>query len=627
MRRRALLLLASLVASLAATTLPAAPAEAAAPPACPWTNSTLRTCNVRLTAGARGSVGILGDSVLQGSADGFWGTSPSSPQGLPSMLAANGFGPINLIATQGMKTKWTADNNVSAFYWVDRWANYGFNPAVIALNLGANHFTTCTAANPAPCKAQIDILLNEIALKHPNAIVWWSKTVQYSFTGTPPVAYYTSGMLGWNAALDQASAERANLVLWDWPTALATANPPIAMDPFGIHAAGPSGYVRRSTMMAEDITTRMSSARYAGPRVALPAASDTAMAFAPVAATGLYSTPADGATLAAGETRDIDLSGAAAVDPDAGALALTVTASNAAANGYLLVYRCGDTPPATSNVNYAAGITRTAQAIARITDAGHICVFSSASVNINISLQGNLRQGVGSYLNPITPVRPLDTRITGRAQDHVVAVPGTGVAAAAITLTTNGTSAGGTLTVYDCDDPMPSIANVSFQANETVASAAFVGVSAAGTVCVHVSTGDSVYTEVILDVTGTFGATGLGFVPVPATRLLDTRYAIGGWIGRHGGGQSVDVLAAPAGALAVTGTITMVRPVWNGHLKAYPCGGTLPPNSSVNSRAGTVMANSVTVGVEPTQRTVCIYSSHNTNSLFDVVGWWVEVPG
>lgn len=39
---------------------------------------------------------------------------------------------------------------------------------------------------------------------------------------------------------------------------------------------------------------------------------------------------------------------------------------------------------------------------------------------------------------------------------------------------------------------------------------------------------------------------------------------------------------------------------------------------------GSVMAAWVTVGVNPQQQTMCIFGFKNTDTLFDVVGWWVE---
>lgn len=63
--------------------------------------------------------------------------------------------------------------------------------------------------------------------------------------------------------------------------------------------------------------------------------------------------------------------------------------------------------------------------------------------------------------------------------------------AASATLTVTGPSAGGTITVHACDPVVPAVANLSFEPNETVAGAAFVPVSAAGTICVHIDTADT----------------------------------------------------------------------------------------------------------------------------------------
>lgn len=615
MRRRAVVLAFSLVASLVTIAVPSVPVDAAGPPACPFTNTTQRVCNRYTNVGARGSIGLIGDSVLLGSSD-TW----SNP-GLPAMLAANGFGPINLIATLGMRTRWNSDGNLSGYYWVDRWKANGFSPSVIAINLGANMLGTCTQTNPAPCKAKIDELLDRIAYNFPLATVWWAKIVHKNY----PSGTYTSAMLGWNLAMDQAAALRPNLQVWDWPTALATANPAIAMDVGGIHPTSGTQYVKRSTLMAEHITLNMGAGRYVGPRTPLPTGDGSGWAYAPVTEAPIYRTPLDGATFAATETRSIDLSAVESVDDAAKALAITVTATNPASNGFLTVWRCGDTRPATSNLNFSKDTMRTAQVITRITATGHLCLYSHVATDVTISIQGNFLEGSGTQLNPIAAVRPLDTRNTGRAQELIVNVPGTDVLAAAVTITTTGASSGGTITSYGCDAALPDVANLSYQPDETVASAAFVPVSADGTICVHVTAPDNNYPDVILDVTGVFkSGTGLRFVAAPATRLLDTRSLLGGWLGRHGATQTIDVVAAPVGALAVTGTITTVRPMFKGFLNAYPCGQAAPPTSSVNSNAGLVMANSITVGVEPTQRTMCIYSHRNTNTLFDVVGWWVE---
>lgn len=616
MRRPALLLVTALLLGLAVITAPTPqPVSAAPPPACPWTNTSVRHCNRYTNENVLGSIALVGDSVMLGSADGY------STPGLPKMLSDRGFGPINLIATQGMTTRST-NPDLSGYYWIDRWKSTGFTPGVIAINLGVNHLGTCTPGNPAPCKTKIDELLNRIALHFPAAVVWWPKITHETYgKGTG----YSAGMLGWNAALDQAALQRGNLMLWDWPTALATANPAITMDKYNVHPVSGVQYVKRSTLMAAHITTSMAPSRYVGPRVTLPAGDGAGYGYAPVAPVTIYSTPTNGPRFAATETRTVDLSGVPEVDDSAAALALTVSASNPSTDGWLIVWRCGDPTPATSNVNFTAGAFRTAQVVTRITAADELCVYASTSTDVVISLQGNFLAGSGTRLNPIVPVRPLDTRLTGRAQQHTVAVPGSGVAAAAVTVTTVGASTGGTVTLFACDAPTSTVANVSFQANETVASAAFVRVAANGTICVRIETGNTQYTDVIVDITGVFkDGSGLAFVPAPATRILDTRSAIGGWAYRQRFTQTIDTVAAPDGARAVTGTITVVRPTMRAFLTAHACGQAVPPTSSVNANAGLVMANSITVGVDPTQRTLCIYSSRNTNTLFDVVGWWVE---
>ena len=619
MRCRAVLITTSLVASLVASALPATHV-AAAPAGCRNNSSGITEyCDQHIgSEGPRGAIGLLGDSVLLGSASGM--STPS----LPTMLSDNGFGPVHLSTTLGMTTynASASRRDASAFHWIARWRDSGFFPDVIVVNLGANHLGTCTPGSVEVCRSRIDQLLHEISVYYPDTTVWWSKIVQRSYPSGAP----TAGMQGWNTALDQAESQWPNLVVWDWPTALATADPPIATDIAGIHPNSGVQYVKRSALMAEHITTRMSAARFEGPRAALPSAETTGLGFTPVTEATIYSTPANGPTFGKDETREIDLGAVASVDDAAKALALTVSAKNSTDAGWLVVYRCGDPMPPTSNLNFAAGAFRTAQVVTKITDAGHLCIHTSTVTDVIVSIQGNFLQGAGATLHPFNPVRPLDTRQTGRAADLVAAVPGSGALAASVTITVNGPSAGGTLTVYGCDATVPAVANLSFEPNETIAGAAFVPVSPTGTICVHVSTADAALTDVILDITGTFrnAPGGLRYVPVFATRLLDTRDAVGGWIGRHGTNQSLDLVAAPAGARAVTGTITQVHPTFSGYLTAYPCGEGLPPTSSVNARAGLDMANSVTVGINPAQQTLCVFSFNNTHTLFDVVGWWVD---
>jgi hypothetical protein len=162
------------------------------------------------------------------------------------------------------------------------------------------------------------------------------------------------------------------------------------------------------------------------------------------------------------------------------------------------------------------------------------------------------------------------------------------------------------------------VSNVNYFPGETVASLAFVPVSPAGTICVDTL----VEADIVVDITGRFGGDApLRFVPATPVRVLDTRTGLGGWSPIQGAGQTFDTRVAPPGAVAVTGTITIVAPIRPGWLKGYACGA-VPETSSVNAIAGAVMANATTLGVSSTGR-LCVGTLTTTNTLFDATGWWV----
>jgi hypothetical protein len=246
-----------------------------------------------------------------------------------------------------------------------------------------------------------------------------------------------------------------------------------------------------------------------------------------------------------------------------------------------------------------------------------VCVFASAATDVIVDLQGVFVVSGGLTFGPLTPARVLDTRFTGRAATIPVSAPG-GAAAVAITLTVTGGATAGFLAAYPCSAGRPDVSNVNWQAGETTAGAVFVPVGADGTLCVYTSSP----VDVIVDVTGTFSAGGaLHFVPVAATRMVDTRTGTGGWWGRQGAGQTIEIGVAPDTAVAVTGTITMVEPSTAGYLTATACG-LDEVTSSVNAARNTVVANSLTTGLAP-GGDLCIHSVVGTHTLFDTTGWWV----
>jgi hypothetical protein len=191
----------------------------------------------------------------------------------------------------------------------------------------------------------------------------------------------------------------------------------------------------------------------------------------------------------------------------------------------------------------------------------------------------------------------------------------------AVNLTAVDAEANGFAAAYPCGGTRPTVSNLNYGPGEAVASAAFVPTSADNTICVR--TNQTV--DMVVDLTGTFSATGLSFVPAPPSRMLDTRVGTGGWSPIHGSQQTLDVRVAPPGAKAVTGTLTMVRPLTRGFLAAFSAAtscGPVPATSSVNNTAGNVLANSVTTGVSTSGR-LCLFSNQTTQTVFDTTGWWI----
>lgn len=119
------------------------------------------------------------------------------------------------------------------------------------------------------------------------------------------------------------------------------------------------------------------------------------------------------------------------------------------------------------------------------------------------------------------------------------------------------------------------------------------------------------------------------FVSTPPVRVADTRpgqpipfparkgpVSAGGTLelpiaGQHG---------VPAGAAAVGLNVTVVGPAADGFVTVYPCGTQRPVASTLNFRAGQVVANN-TLAQPGSAGQVCIYTSAAANLVVDLTGW------
>ncbi len=396
--RPAFAVVVALAAVVGVTTLVGAPAHtasAAGLTTCPvWTPTNLQ-CNQHTAAGPLGAIGVIGDSVLLGSGDGL------STPGLPSQLAAAGWGPVNFLAAKGYTTgrnKGAGQPNTAA-YWINRWRAEGFDPPVMMVNFGNNDMGYCPPLNVACMKQTIDYLLDVIG---DQTEVWWPNSAGVDYNRVGP----------WNTALSLAAQERPNLHVWDWEGEFAAANPPFAHDRYFIHLANGPNYARRSALMAADVTTVFGPSRRVGPNAPVATASGAASDYLPVdiarAITGLH--------LAAGQTATIDLS--ASAPADATAVALTLEPRNPVGPGYLTAVPCGAPRPEASNVNFVAGQRRAAQALVTLTAAHTFCLFSWDAADVDIDVQGWFVSGSASRLTGVVPTRLLDTRETGRQRSQ-----------------------------------------------------------------------------------------------------------------------------------------------------------------------------------------------------------------
>lgn len=541
------------------------------------------------TPGPLGAVTVFGDSVLLGSA--LFGPT------LPERLAERGWGPIKFRAGEGYHTR--NSPQTGAPFWINLWRSQGWDAPNVLINLGANDSGICVTRITC-ARESIQRVVDEIGPGHQ---IWWPQITRF-FTKQPEQDT-------WNQALQEFADNRSDFFTWDWPSELSQ-----YPSPDGTHLS-PDGYRARSIRMADLFTRDIAQARRTGGDVALPTATRTPSTFVSVPAERVVDTRTDGSgRLTSNSTRQIDFGDS--LPSEATAVALYVGSARSATNGFLSAAPCGETTGA-STVNYRTSVNVGAPTIVALGTDEDVCIFSSGDTELIIDIQGAFVDDVGGLtFQPLdAPDRLVDTRKTGRTDEVVVNVPA-GAEAVAVNLTAVNAEGNGFLSAYPCGTPS-GIANLNFRAGSAWAASAIVNVSDDGTICLAAN----VATDVIVDITGTFGSgAGLRYLPVTPTRMLDTRFGTGGWSPIHGSDQTLDFRVAPADASAVTGTLTMVKPLDRGFVSADPCAGAAP-TSSANASSGSVIANSVTIGINDAGR-LCLLSSTTGHTLFDTTGWWVS---
>ncbi len=218
----------------------------------------------------------------------------------------------------------------------------------------------------------------------------------------------------------------------------------------------------------------------------------------------------------AGVVRTVQVGGAADVPADAQAALLNVTAADATGTGYVTVWACDGTPPTTSNLNTVPGRAVAAGVVASLSADGTVClVAGQADAEIIVDVVGYVP--AGAAYQQLTPARLLDTRpgastVDGEglgagivATTTSVQVAGRGAvaadaSAAILSVTADGATADGYVTVWTCGEPQPATSNLNVSAGQPTANAVIVALGADGTVCLAV--GDTT-ANLIVDVLAT----------------------------------------------------------------------------------------------------------------------------
>jgi hypothetical protein len=342
--------------------------------------------------------------------------------------------------------------------------------------------------------------------------------------------------------------------------------------------------------------------------------------------------------LATNTAQRLQLTGTAGIPAGTTAASLNVTAVSPDHNGFLTAYPCG-TVPDVSTLNYTAGSVTANSTIVPLDSTGGVCVNSSSATHIVIDVTGFLSPGSTQFFNPITPTRALDTR-TGFGGSARVAAGGTvavtidgvggvpaGAPAAAVNIVAVNPSAQGFLTAFPCGATRPNTSSLNYVGGAGARANNQLAALGSGRLCIYTSQA----TDIVVDVTGHFGATGRSFQALRPVRVTDTRNAqwtvSAGYVGAPvpaGATARVNLagqFGIPSNAVAVSGNLVAASPNANGFLTAHPASMARPNASSLNYTTGSVVANGgqFTLGAGG----VDLYTFSTTHLILDISGAWL----
>lgn len=378
--------------------------------------------------------------------------------------------------------------------------------------------------------------------------------------------------------------------------------------------------------------------------------------------------PTTGARPGAGSSTDVVLAGRHGIPADVVAVALNVTATEAAAAGYVQAFPTGRAAPGSSSTLNVerAGQTIANGSIVPVGDGGAVTLFSQSGAHLVADVVGYFRAASGAVsagrLIATTPTRILDTRggsavnsngvkpgvgsvLTVDATAAPSVVPAGRAAAVVIGLTATETDAPGFLQVAAAGALVPGAASAlnADRAGQTIANTVTVPVSADGRFDVFVQAGSHVIVDLLGWYTNSSNPTSTSglYVPLTPERVFDSRWATcvnctvvlneratsGALL--PGKAARVELGKIERRATAVVANITATEVVGPGFFQAGAMGAIVPgASSTLNAVAGQTIANSAIVPLgrefDGLQAGLAVYSQSGGHVVVDVSGFFTR---
>ncbi len=351
-----------------------------------------------------------------------------------------------------------------------------------------------------------------------------------------------------------------------------------------------------------------------------------------------------GARPTAGQTVELTVvaAGVTNVPADAAAVALNITGTNVATDGFVTVWPCGEARPLASSLNLRADDSRPNLVISKIGAGGTVCLFTQNGADLVADITAYYPGG--SPIVALAPERLLDTRPgagqvgysgprPASGQTVELTVVGAGATnvpadAAAVVMNVTGTNApeDGFVTVWPCGEARPLASSLNLRADDSRPNLVISKIGAGGKVCVFTQNG----ADLIADITAYHPADS-PIVAVAPERLLDTRTGAGqvGYVGpRPAAGRTVELTVAgagatkvPAAAAAVVLNVTGTNVPTDGFVTVWPCGQTRPLASTLNLRADDSRPNLV-ISKLGSGGKVCLFTQNGADLVADVTAYY-----